>query len=53
VTDARIVETLSRYVSDPHGDACFRDILDLASERGLSEPWLPALRQAVPPAPGA
>jgi hypothetical protein len=48
ISDAQIVETLSRYVTDPHGDVCFREVLDAALEGGLTGAWLPVLQRVLP-----
>ena len=48
ISDAQIVETLSRYVTDPHGDICFREVLDAAVEGGLTGAWLPVLQRVLP-----
>jgi hypothetical protein len=47
ITDSTIVEGLSRYISDPHGDICFREVLDTALVQRMAEPWLPALHDAI------
>ena len=47
VTDEIIVDALSRYQSDPHGDVYFTEVLRAATAQGMDPAWLPALRHAL------
>ena len=49
ITDGIIVETLSNYMPDPHGDLCFREVLDAALTQGMKEPWVPLLQDVLLP----
>jgi len=47
VTDETIIEALDRYEPNPIGDFFFREVLDTALKRQMTDPWVPSLKRAV------